>query len=317
MIRFSLRALLALFFLLPLVATNTASAQSGQEVRVRTTLQDGTPYYDACYQLVDFSNIGCDENRDGVVTFADVPPGDYLLVQTADIPYAMVSPVARSGMEITVYDNDNNDVGVMLMEGTTSTDVSLITRDPDSGKLLPGACYELVGYSNIGCDENKDGSVDFADIPYGTYTVHQTTAPQGYQVMGDYDISVEPVVLPGYGSAKITLVQAPTQGDATRGQVSVVFLDFAGQERVASAENCVSIQNLSESGCDIEAADGQVDFVDVTIADPNALIPKADSLVCPYVAGVNPEQKYTRVQYGANTWVVVMSIEATAFDCSN
>ena len=54
----------------------------------------------------------------------------------------------------------------MGTSGDTGTDISLITRDPETGKVLPGACYELVGYSNVGCDEDANGTVDFAAIPY-------------------------------------------------------------------------------------------------------------------------------------------------------
>ena len=58
-------------------------------------------------------------------------------------------------------------------------DVALVTRDPETGELLTGACYIILDASIEGCDENDDGQVDFEDVVPGTYTIHQTTAPDG------------------------------------------------------------------------------------------------------------------------------------------
>lgn len=291
-----------------LASVSPATAQETQEVRVHSILQDGNPYYDACYQLFDFSNIGCDENGDGIVTFQDVPVGEYVLMQTADIPYMMAGPVAGQGIEVEVRSGNVNDLTVMLLAANPTTDVSLITRYPADGTLVTGVCYELVGYSNIGCDENGDGQVDFADIPYGTYTVRQTTPPAGYPAMDDYQISLSPIAQPGVGPAKIHLIQAKTQGSATTGQVSVVLLKSGPTGRAEDPQNCVQIPGLTNVGCDDAITDGQIDFVDVDVSNPNLLKPVVTQTGCGYVttSGIQP---VAMVQYGPNTWVVVIYLD--------
>lgn len=47
--------------------------------------ENGAPVYDACFVLVNFSLVGCDDNGDGKVTFQDVPLGAYTVRQTADL----------------------------------------------------------------------------------------------------------------------------------------------------------------------------------------------------------------------------------------
>ncbi|CAN0463523.1 unnamed protein product, partial [Phaeothamnion confervicola] len=44
--------------------------------------KDGHLLTGTCYVLVDYSNEGCDENGDGQVAFATIPPGTYTVHQT-------------------------------------------------------------------------------------------------------------------------------------------------------------------------------------------------------------------------------------------
>lgn len=152
-----------------------------------------------------------------------------------------------------------------------SVDISLITRDPEDGHLLMDACYELAGYSNEGCDENSDGQVTFADIPFGTYTVHQTLAPTGYTAINDYDIHVQP-----QGDRNIHLVtvplgfvvkQAPEQNAPDTRNVSVLLIDVITGEK-AVMDGCVQIVDASNMGCDEDLRDGQIDFLDVPANGP-------------------------------------------------
>lgn len=184
-----------------------------------------------------------------------------------------------------------------------STDVGLVTRDPDDGKLLKGACYELVGYSNIGCDEDANGTVTFKDIPYGTYTVHQTTAPEGYEPMGDYEIKLEPVEIQGYGPATILLVQAETQGTESTGQMSVMLLDSQNGARLIDSENCVQFPGMTEVGCDDDAPDGLIDFVGFDHTHGQLTIDTI-SLQCGY--GLDgPDGRPELIKYGEHTTVAV------------
>ena len=164
----------------------TAVPVAGKRDLYIATVADDASYYDACYMLLGYSQIGCDENRDGYVLFEDVDYGTYTVRQMADI-----TPYAINDFAIEFNATTDNVFYAFLERDPNpvwTSDVHLITRDPKDGALLRGACYELVGYSNIGCDENNDGQVTFDDIPLGDYTLHQVTPPAGYTRIDDYTL---------------------------------------------------------------------------------------------------------------------------------
>lgn len=269
------------FHNVPQIASSNATIGRTGQVAIFTT-EDGQPAYDSCYVLVDYSNVGCDENRDGRVMFADIPWGTYTIRQTADLGPGRsvidflievrgnVSSAGWEGFGATIISTTG---GSMAPGG--SVDIALITRDPQDGHLLTGTCYVLVGYSNEGCNENADGQVTFAAIPYGTYTVHQTSTPAGYPTINDFDISVEPVEgMPGAGPFGVPLgfivKQAPDQNAPDSRNVSVVLIDMKIHERVP-ADVCVELVGASNVGCDEDLRDGQIDFLDVPAGGPYEL----------------------------------------------
>lgn len=261
-----------------------ASAAKTSDIMVRTK-EHGHPVTDACYVLVDFSNVGCDDNMDGGVTFLDVPIGTYTLRQTADLGPGR--HVDDSTIVVTGASHDRweyFDTHVVSDAGNVTEgaiDISLITRDPKTGGLLTGTCYELRDYSNIGCDENGDGQVEFADIPFGTYTVHQTKAPDGYPTINDYAIVVEPTDIP----TGFVVKQAPEQNAPNTRNVSVVLVDSSTNTKLVS-DACVQIVNASNVGCDEDLRDGQIDFLDVPAGDHEIVFTR---LPTGYVVATGPD----------------------------
>lgn len=243
----------------PAPAEPTAAPVAGKRDLYIASVADDASYYEACYMLLGYSQIGCDENRDGYVLFEDVDYGTYTVRQMADItPYVI--------NDFTIEFNANTDnVFYAFLERDPNpvwtSDVHLITRDPKDGALLRGACYELVGYSNVGCDENNDGQVTFDDIPLGQYTVHQVTPPTGYQRIADYTLQVAWWTPDDF--LGLVVQQAPKQTDGTTDHVSLVFLDVTTLERVASPQTCAELVGGSLVGCDDSLVDGQVDFLAV------------------------------------------------------
>ena len=77
---------------------------------------------------------------------------------------------------------------VMPAAAQGSVDVAIYTVE--NGQSAYDACYVIVGYSEVGCDENGDGKVTFAEIPYGTYTVSQTADLGGGRYVADFTITV-------------------------------------------------------------------------------------------------------------------------------
>ncbi|MEA2595793.1 MAG: hypothetical protein QOF01_2262 [Thermomicrobiales bacterium] len=136
-----------------------------------------------CYIINGGSIEGCDENGDGWVEFRGVATGVYTVTETRvpagytkvdDFtivvpPWGHQSFVVRHGPRSTSQ-----------LPGSELVDVSVVSRDAETGEFLTGACYIIEPWSNEGCDENGDGKVDFQDIPHGRYVLVETRAPAGY-----------------------------------------------------------------------------------------------------------------------------------------
>ena len=216
-----------------------------------------------CFIFNGGSQEGCDENGDGWVEFDDLPVGSYLVSHTQTTAGYALSRDEWFGITgdgflrfpVSSQVGDEGDPG--------TPDIGLITRDPENSELLEGACYVLVDFSNEGCDENKDGRVEFEDVPAGTYEVDQTTAP------GDED-PVERFMIEVIDEAAeqgIVVKQARFQTDDDHRHVSILYQDPYTGELVKSEETCVTLVNdeyESAEGCD-ENEDGQVDFLDIPL----------------------------------------------------
>jgi len=153
--------------------------------------------YRSCFVLIDYSNEGCDENNDGLVTFEDVPAGAYEVEQTA----APVDYDPTGNFTIEVVD-DAPEQGIVVKQAETQTDgdhrhVSVLFQDHYTGELIasPDTCVELVNadYASAeGCDDNTDGQVDFLDVPLGSYELRLVNLPRGSElVQGRFMIDVE------------------------------------------------------------------------------------------------------------------------------
>lgn len=298
----NIRRLLFILFsvlgmLLPQGGALATQAASTVDVRIWTQDANGQPVYDVCYQLANYSLVGCDENLDGNVLFEDIPFGTYEVVPSYSTssnyrldPFTIV--VNAFAMDFIAVVQSRNDVIQQGPPMMGMTDLYLITRDPKTGDALTGACYELVGYSNVGCDENNDGRVSFEDIPYSTYTIRQVTTPAGHQPMDDYIVSIMPTDVDG--PVSLLLVQAPTQAPKDRYNVSVVFVDANTGRLVMNPRNCAQLRGengpITLRGCDDGIVDGQVDLVHVEYDAENGSDVNV-ALACPYVIepGAEPQ----------------------------
>jgi len=158
------------------IAKDTSTAETA-DVAVRPfDLETNESVPGQCFIFHGGSLEGCDENGDAWVEFDDMPVGSYLLSHTQATPGHALSPDEWFGITGDGYvrvpvgaESAGDDPG--------TSDIALITREPKSAELLPGACYVLIDFSNEGCDEDDDGRVTFANVPVGTYQVEQTVAP--------------------------------------------------------------------------------------------------------------------------------------------
>lgn len=250
-------------------AQSSSTATGVQNIKIWTVdSNNGSSVFDICYQLhlqsSPWSNVGCDENRDGGVTFDAVPYGEYVVF--ASYPNGSTHSVEPFLMYVNSY---NADFTAWAVPGSSnSTDVLLLTRDPKTGASLTDVCFEFVGFSNIGCDENKDGRVSFADMPEGTYTIRQTKWPASYSKMNDYEVTIKKPK--ANGPLTILLSQSEQQANDGQTNYSVVFYDSGTGDLIMDPTNCARFSvtgqtPISNRGCDENIIDGQADFMAVNI----------------------------------------------------
>lgn len=252
-----------------------ASAPATQHIRVylmsdrtvqRTTADISLQTFDAstmnlvpsaCYLIEGGSINGCDENADGQVTYKDVRTGTYVVRQTKALDGYF--PIQRQWIAVT----HDGPVAIYAYpeEQTTpapsgKANVSLVSLDSSTGNALAGACYIIENASIEGCDENSDGKVDYRDVTPGTYTVHQTKAPDGLPAMPD-----QVVTITNAPNQIIALYQMPPASQSGT-RVAIVSVDRDTGEPILGGA-CYVIENASNEGCD-ENGDGQVDYRSVT-----------------------------------------------------
>lgn len=154
--------------------------------------QNGDLLTGTCY-TVGQSNEGCDENGDGQVTFEDIPYGTYTVrqtrtpdgYQTIDDYQITVSRTGTMG-EPSFGVSQGFIVRQAPEQNAPNTrNVSVVFIDMNTHeRLVTGACVELIGASNVGCDRDLvDGQADFLDVPAGgPYELSFSSLPEGYDV---------------------------------------------------------------------------------------------------------------------------------------
>jgi uncharacterized surface anchored protein len=152
-----------------------------------------------CYVILNASIEGCDENGDGQVDFADVVPGEYMVHQTktpggSTTPHDFRILITRDPIQSFIVKQaaEQND--------SSHRNVSIVLLDRQTGIRVTGknVCAQIANaggntVSNVGCDDNSDGQIDFLDIPTGSQTVTIASAPAGYDIQNTtYGLAVSP-----------------------------------------------------------------------------------------------------------------------------
>lgn len=210
----------------------------------------------ACFIFHGGSLEGCDENRDGRITYQGVAVGTYLLSQTQPMP----GYLTRADTWVAVT-RDGPIPAALVPIAVPPTppaaglvDLAIVTR-AGNGDLLRGACYIIVNASIEGCDENGDGQVDYRGVRPGRYTVTQTRPPAGQTAVADF-----PVTITESPRQVFTVNQAGWSASSTI--VSLIAVDAFTGERIGDSATCFVLTGGSLEGCDLNV-DGQVDYFGV------------------------------------------------------
>lgn len=171
-------------------------------------------------------------DADGLVVFANIPYGDYTLVETAPPADYMPTPP----VSVALHDSNSALVNGMLTLGSISDALMLgsitLTKLDENGGGLAGATFVLkdAGGNPVGSPQTsgRDGRVTFAGVPYGDgYSLTETQAP------ADYGTLSAPIT--GIGlHASATILQSVYDSRLT-GSISFTKVD-AGGKPLAGAE---------------------------------------------------------------------------------
>ncbi len=184
-------------------------------------------------------------------TIQGLPAGTYTMHEVTapsgyrvatDIEFTVGSDGTITGSNITTSSATGNAV-VTMLDAPTVVDIS--KKDTVAGEELPGASITVTGPSNAdltncvvtggGTNVSKSGNVisfvsgdqptTITGLPRGTYTMHEVTAPDGYQVATDITFTVDSngqitgsniTSSTTTGNAVVTMLDAPSVVDISK-----------------------------------------------------------------------------------------------------
>ena len=295
-------------------ASPSASASADGRIVVTVSDGQGKAVGGSCFSLLD-PNSGqpvtvlnrdngdpatevCDSDGDvpgdGRIGIFGIPDGTYDLSQTATAD----GYTAPDDQSVTVL--NGNSQNIAITDQPAAKETVTITRVNDANDPVGGACFQLEpnrgdAIGPVCDDKNGDqtggqpGVITIQDVPVGTYTVHESTTPDGIEPAddqqlqvtggGDNSLTVKSKRIVTYG--QITVQFTAADGPAGGGCVNVAnqfgsFGPFCDNQfdaandgtltipQVESGKNTVTIGTIPAG---YRLADGQDDATDVTVKE--------------------------------------------------
>ncbi len=129
------------------------------------------------------------------------------------------------------YDNDGDDNHDRTPDDTVivyTYGVQIVKKDADGTNALEGAEFEIADATGKVIDKgitDKDGKLNFERLAPGTYTVTETKAPAGYQLLADsITVTVSADKVTPDGMYQITVTNSKFQTPVTGGIGSTIFV---------------------------------------------------------------------------------------------
>jgi hypothetical protein len=201
----------------PLAFQDQAAPPTGT-LTVVTVDPDGVVVPGACYDATGPDGAtaqGCDDDNDGSVPLGELVAGDWLVRQSS-VPDGY-DPSDPAEQMVTVVAGQPVEVPFTVRLTPPAPGALIVTKvaATDGTTALPGACFSVTGADGQAieqCDDDNDGTIRFADLAAGDYTVHETRAPDGYLPAADQTASV-----PSGGEIPLTFADeaAPSPGTLT------------------------------------------------------------------------------------------------------
>ena len=250
---FLIVALLGVAIVGPGARAVAAQADDPGSLTVLTVNGDDEPVPGACYDLfvdedgpTEFVAEQCDAYdgaADGTTVFADVPSGDYVLVQI------FVPAGYKPGKDRALAIVAGEEAAYSFRTPRGGRAVTLALHD-ENAQPLPGGCYSLYPVDPSGqsgpalkvtCDfydGADDGIASFTGLDNGDYDVIVSSPPEGYTIpigqgikLGGGDLSL--VFDVALGGETVTIANVDEAGDPVPGSCHRLYTDAGDGARGA------------------------------------------------------------------------------------
>jgi|GEM_PF-1236592 len=171
-------------------------AKTGSLKIVKTDSDDASPLAGVQFTLT--SNTDSTKvytkttNASGELVFDQLRYGTYTLKETA-APYGYAI-IGNGEYQVTI--NAENEQLMPIQNQPLYGELKVVKTDEDTGKLLAGAEFTLTNNSDqqLIATETTDanGEIVFSNLRYGSYTLKETKAPNGYDLIGSgaYQVTI-------------------------------------------------------------------------------------------------------------------------------
>lgn len=174
------------------VNTPKATPRTGS-IQITKLSEDGSKLAGVSFSLYDANKTQITSGQtdaNGILTFKDLPLGDYYYAETAALPgYVLDSTM----MPVSITESGQC-VTVTATNVLARSNLKIIKKDAYEDILLSGAGFRLYdSEGNVVSEQYTDynGEVTFSDLLCGDYTYQEFKAPMGFQL----DETVYPVTI--------------------------------------------------------------------------------------------------------------------------
>ena len=186
------------------------------------TNANGQPLTGAKFTLKDSNGhvVGTKTTENGKLSFTNIPEGTYTLIEdSAPAGYVTV------GNQTVVIKADQT-TKLTLVDKQAKGNFEL-TKNNANGQPLTGAKFTLKDSKGnvVGTKTTENGKLSFNNLPVGTYTLTEDSAPAGYVTVGP-----QTVVITNNNTTKLTLVDG-----VAKGKVAVTKVDDQSGAKLAGA----------------------------------------------------------------------------------
>lgn len=189
---------------------------------------DGNPLAGVEFGLLkddEFLVAVAQSDAKGIVTFEKIPCGKYTIREVQPLPGYLLNDTV---VHLTVDNTFANPSEPLAVIENHPIEVILHKIDKDN-KPLPGAIFGLFDSDGFLCMtalSDVTGTVKFSYVPYGSYTIRELEAPDGYLLSHDvipveidatYQNSVEPLATVVNQAARLRYKKVDTSGKLLSG----------------------------------------------------------------------------------------------------